>query len=273
MAERLPGVREPLPLTLAVPRGRAVIRQGDSGSGLWVVESGALVATIVAPDGHMLALDVLGTGDAVGEPAGQESAATVRALRLSRLRPVDPVDVPMLLAARAARAAAMALDLAWMDVPSRVRHRLDDLATRFGLALETGTRIGLSLTQEDLAALTGTSRESVNRALRAMERADRLAIEGRGRYVVPRRPGASVPITEAGLRPPPGGSSGCRSSSSGRGPSLDGRSGHTPAAGSAARPPRPPCPDRATRPSASSFNRWASTERAARGCTSGGCAA
>ena len=43
MAERLPGVREPLPLTLAVPRGRAVIRQGDSGSGLWVVESGALV--------------------------------------------------------------------------------------------------------------------------------------------------------------------------------------------------------------------------------------
>ncbi|MDP9298326.1 MAG: Crp/Fnr family transcriptional regulator [Actinomycetota bacterium] len=196
MAERLPRVREPLPLTLAVPKGRALIHQGESGTGLWVVESGALIATIVSPDGRMLAIDVLGTGDGVGEPVGQVSPATVRALRPSRLRPVDPVAAQGLLAARATRATARALDLAWFDVSTRLERRLDDLAARFGLSTETGTRIGLSLTQEDLAALTGATRESVNRALHAMERAARLDIEGRGRYVVPRGRGRHGPVRD-----------------------------------------------------------------------------
>jgi CRP-like cAMP-binding protein len=90
-----------------------------------------------------------------------------------------------LLAVRAARAAATALDLAWLDVPTRVGRRLDDLAARFGHETPTGVRITLALSQDDLAALTGTTRESVNRALRGMERARRIMVEGRGRYVLP----------------------------------------------------------------------------------------
>jgi CRP/FNR family cyclic AMP-dependent transcriptional regulator len=185
MAERLPRVREPLPLTFAVARDRAVVRQGESASGLWIVESGALLVTVVARDGRALALDVLGPGDAVGEPDEGVSPATVRALRPCRLRSVPAPAQPGLLAARASRAAATALDLAWLDVPTRVGRRLDDLATRFGRETPTGVRIALALTQDDLAALTGATRESVNRALRRMERARRITIEGRGRYVVP----------------------------------------------------------------------------------------
>ncbi len=184
MAERLPRTREPLPLTLAVARARAVVRQGEAASGLWTVESGALLVTVVAPDGRTLALDILGRGDAVGEPDGGLSPATVRALRPCRLRPVPAAAQPGLLAARASRAAATALDLAWLDVPTRVARRLNDLASRFGRETPTGVRITLALTQDDLAALTGTTRESVNRALRGMERDRRISIEGRGRYVV-----------------------------------------------------------------------------------------
>ena len=184
MAERLPREHEPLPLTLAVARGRVVVRQGEACAGLWAVEAGAMFASAVASDGHGLALDVLGPGDAVGEPEGLPSAVTVLALRPCRLRPVRPREAPALLAARAVRAAELACRLAWLRVDERLTSRLDDLADRFGREVPGGIWITLRLSQEELAALAGTTRESVNRALRAMERDGRLAVEGRGRYVV-----------------------------------------------------------------------------------------
>jgi CRP/FNR family cyclic AMP-dependent transcriptional regulator len=184
MAERLPRDREPLPLTLAVPSGRAIVRQGESSSGLWTVESGALSVGVVAPDGHALMLDVLGPGDAVGEPDGGISLVTVRALRPCRLRPAHANVATRLLATRAQRVAALACELAWLDVAGRVERRLDDLALRFGRPVPGGTRIVIALSQEDLASLAGTSRESTNRALRALQRTGRLHVEARGRYVV-----------------------------------------------------------------------------------------
>ena len=124
MAEPMPRTREPLPLTLAVPSGRTIVRQGDASAGLWTVESGVLSVGVVAPDGHALMLDVLGPGDAVGEPEGVISLVSVRALRPCRLRPVR-ADVAMrVLATRAQRVAALACELAWLDVAGRVERRL-----------------------------------------------------------------------------------------------------------------------------------------------------
>lgn len=187
MAERLPRVREPLPL-IAVHPGQHVLRQGELYAGPWVVESGALLASAVLDDGHVLALDVLGPGDLVGEPDGAPAEHGVRALGQGRLRTPQVAEAAGLAAARARRLAALARDLAWLDVNARVEGRLVDLAARFGRAVPGGTLVPLSLTQEDLAALSGTSRESANRALRALERAGRVTPAARGRYVVRRPP-------------------------------------------------------------------------------------
>ncbi len=185
MAERSRRPYQPLPL-IAIRRGQHVVRQGEPFAGPWVVRSGALLATAISHDGRVLALDVLGPGDLVGEPDGAPAEYGVRVLRPGRLRPARPAERTDLASIRARRMATLARDLAWLDVPTRIEERLLDLAGRFGRPVPGGLLVALPLTQEDLAALTGTSRETANRALRALEREGRVSMKGRGRYVVGR---------------------------------------------------------------------------------------
>lgn len=175
---------QPLPLTVVLRQGATLVRQGVPSEGLWLVSSGALRVAQVSRDGRELVLDVLGPGHGVGEPPGVISPVTVRALRQCRLAPVSPRAAADLLTARAHRAAALAAELAWLEVRARIARRLDDLAQRFGCPVEGGRLILLPLTQDEVAALAGTTRESANRALRALVAEGRLRIAGRGRYVV-----------------------------------------------------------------------------------------
>jgi CRP/FNR family transcriptional regulator len=161
-----------------------LIRQGAIGDGLWLVESGALRVAIISDAGHELVIDVLGPGHGAGEPSGVPSPVTVRALRPCRLSPVSGRAAADLLTTRAHRAAALAADLAWLDVRTRVTQRLEDLSQRFGRPVEGGRLILLPLTQDEVAALAGTTRESANRALRAMVADGDIRVAARGRYVV-----------------------------------------------------------------------------------------
>jgi len=107
-----------------------------------------------------------------------------------------------LVGRRLDRLTRFARELAWLDVPERVDRRLSDLADRFGRPGPGGTSVAIRLTQDDLAALCGTSRESANRALRALRERDRVCVLGRGRYLVrdqvpvPGSPGAEPPAPE-----------------------------------------------------------------------------
>jgi CRP-like cAMP-binding protein len=175
---------QPLPLTLVLRSGGTLIRQGSPGDGLWLVQSGALRIASVTDDGRELVVDVLGPGQGAGEPAGVTSPVTARALRPCRLAPVGARAAADLLTSRAHRAAALAADLAGLDVRSRVSRRLDDLSERFGRAVDGGRLILLPLTQDEVAAMTGTSRESANRALRALAADGTIRVAARGRYVV-----------------------------------------------------------------------------------------
>ncbi len=175
---------QPLPLTLVLRQHGTLIRQGSSGDGLWLVESGALRVSAISDAGHELVLDVLGPGHVTGELNGVPSPVTVRALRPCRLSPVPARAAADLLTTRAHRAAALAAELAWLGVRARIARRLEDLADRFGRSVEGGTLILLPLTQDEVAALAGTTRESANRALRAMIADGEIRVAARGRYVV-----------------------------------------------------------------------------------------
>lgn len=152
---------------------------------------------VLRHDGRRLVLDVLGPGDGVGdpgdaigaEPAGGPRAAqaTTRAIGPGRLRELLPEEEVPLLARRAERAARFAADLAWFDVPTRLIARLNVLAERFGQPVPGGLAIALRLGHDDLAALCGTSRESVTRAMTSLVADGRVEVPRRGRIVV-RRP-------------------------------------------------------------------------------------
>ncbi len=182
MAERKPRTSLPLPLILAPP-GREVVRQGEPCLEPRVVHVGALIALSVSPEGHLLALDVLGPGDLVSGPIGAPAPCSIRALRPSQLRPATG-DLEALEAERARRMTELACALAWLSVTARVERRLVDLADRFGRPAGAGVSIPLPLTQEDLAALAGTSRESANRSIRRLVGRGRISVVKRGRYVV-----------------------------------------------------------------------------------------
>jgi CRP-like cAMP-binding protein len=188
----LPRRDEPLPLTITVRAGATLVRQGDPCSIAWVVRSGALWESIVLADGRELALGVLGPGQLVGEPEGAPGATSVQTLRVSRLVPVDPDRVAGLFAERARRTATLAAELAWSTVPSRLQARLHDLAARFGRPVPGGTDIGLRLTQDQLAQLCGSTRETVNRALQQLSTSGEVHTAGLGRYVVRDRPVAAL---------------------------------------------------------------------------------
>ena len=177
-ARRIGTIEDDLP----VPAGRVIVRQGEPCSGVSVVTHGALLESA---DGRVLGFDVLGPGDPVGGPHGSPSPAEVRALSAVRLQPVEPDRAGWLVDGRRRRLADLAHQLAWVDVTDRVSLRLEDLARRFGRPAPGGTLVRLALTQEDLAALCGTSRESANRALRALRDDGRVLVVGRGRFLIP----------------------------------------------------------------------------------------
>jgi CRP/FNR family transcriptional regulator, cyclic AMP receptor protein len=179
---------DPLPLLFDVHAGREIVLQGEAFPDAWVVRSGALLAEIVDEDGHRLVLDVLGPGDLVGGPETSTADGSVRALVTSGLIAAGPIAVRDGLLRRARRATWLACAIAWDRIGDRVLARLEDLAARFGRPVPGGRRIDLPLTQEHLAALTGSTRESVNRALADLAAAGRIG-RSDGRYVV--RPAAT----------------------------------------------------------------------------------
>jgi CRP-like cAMP-binding protein len=69
------------------------------------------------------------------------------------------------LSRRLRQTDAMIEDLLFLDVHGRVAKKLLDLAELHGARTPEGIRIELRLTQGELAAMVGASRESVNKVM------------------------------------------------------------------------------------------------------------
>ena len=184
VVQRQVGVVQPLPLKIVRP-GASPVRQGEVAATAWIVESGLLRMWAIDDSGRELVLDLLGPGDLVGEGEGDGavSAWTVTSLKPGRLRPAGSGELAEARAVRQERITALACQLAWLGVRDRIEVRLAELASRIGRAVPGGILLP-PMTQDDIASLVGTTRESANRALRLLVARDRLSVERPGRYVV-----------------------------------------------------------------------------------------
>ena len=183
MVARPLGALQPLPLVV-VRTGHAAVRQGEPCPDLWAVESGVFAARIVSHEGRSFLFDLLGPGDAIGALADGPSPWTATALRPARLVPLRGPAATTAVAASAARATAIASDLAWFGVSERIERRLLDLAARIGQPGPGGTLIPVRLTQDDLASMVGATRETANRTLSTLVSRGVVERHGRARYVV-----------------------------------------------------------------------------------------
>ena len=181
------------------PRGHTVFAEGEPGDRLYIIISGKVKIGRRSPDGRENLLTIMGPSDMFGElsifdPGPRTSSATtiteVRAVSMDRDalrawiadRPEIAEQLLRVLARRLRRTNDTLSDLIFTDVPGRVAKQLLDLARRFGTQQDGSLRVDHGLTQEEIAQLAGSSRETINKAL--ADFAQRGWIEQRGKTTI-----------------------------------------------------------------------------------------
>ena len=188
---------------VAVPRsvekGVRVFHEGDRSDACYIVRSGDLRVTREHSDGRAIALATLGPGDIFGELAMLDSgarSASVETLADSELLALSASDMRRLLAEHAQITVKLVVALtrrlreanerisrqSFQTVPSRVAGVLSQLVSE-DAALRGSDGVTIRMNQAELAALAGTSRESVSRFLATLERTGVVRV-GRGRVTV-----------------------------------------------------------------------------------------
>lgn len=184
-------------------RRQVIVTEGEAGDAMFVVASGTVQAFTSGDDGGRLVLVTLGPPEVFGEIAlldGGLRSASIEASETTTLVILRRDTLLALLAGGRAIADAMlrylggmirrlteqSADLAFLDLPGRVAKLLSTLASQRGTPAAGGTVLDLPLTQSDIAAMVGGSRQSVNQVLRALER--RGDLEMRDGSIVLRAP-------------------------------------------------------------------------------------
>lgn len=179
-------------------KGEVVFHRDDPAESLHLIVRGHFTARVETPVGDSVLLDVLGPGQAFGELAlllpGERRSATVSALEDGETRSVFRDDFARLqvshpgvkdvllrlLAEQVRRTSDRIVEAHYVDADTRVRRRLCEL----GEAYREGDDVPVvPLTQDDLAAMAGASRATVNRVLREEEKRGAVALQ-RGRVTL-----------------------------------------------------------------------------------------
>ena len=176
-----------------------LFHEGDDAGAVVVLLSGRVKVSTVG-GGHEAIVAVRGPGDLIGELStidGGPRSATVTTLEraeallvrgsafdeLLERRPRIALVILRMVAARLRYADSQQTQFATHDVVGRVAHRLVELAERFGDAKDGRIEIALPISQEELAAWTGASREAVSKALQTL-RSLRIVETGRKHITV-----------------------------------------------------------------------------------------
>jgi CRP/FNR family cyclic AMP-dependent transcriptional regulator len=179
-------------------RQEVLFHEGDPATTLHLVAKGRIAIRVTTPQGDVATVDLVLAGDVVGELAllspGRRRGATAVAMEptetlsidettFSTLRRDDPAVsdfLVQLLAARVHRLTDRLLEALYLPAEIRLWRRILELSEVYGDVVP--------LTQEDLAGLAGTTRATVNRALRREEKLGTIALS-RGRVSVVDRAG------------------------------------------------------------------------------------
>ena len=170
-------------------KGEVVVNSGDPGGDLLVVAAGRLKVITRSAEGADLFLAHATMGDSIGELSLfdlEPRSASIEAREKSTVVTVPGDAVRALIrghpdvAEELLRQQAMMLrrannqvaDLVFLDLPRRVAKYIIERSDRNG-------RADLGLSQTELAAAVGGVRQSVNSALRGLERRGWITAEGR----------------------------------------------------------------------------------------------
>ncbi len=181
------------------PKDTTIVSQEESGSSLFVIQSGKVKVVLYGESGREITLSIFRTGDFFGEMSlldNQPRSASVVAVEDTQLLilerepfvdyitryPRTAINILAEMSLRLRHADEIIGNLALLDVFGRVARILRELAHKEGQEWEGGVVVRGRPTQQDIASMVGTSRETVSRAINEFARRGYLNIDGRDIY-------------------------------------------------------------------------------------------
>lgn len=172
--------------------GQVILSPDDPPERIHILKKGKVRVFRVTPDGKQLTLDIYDKGTILGDmrllgqtPVPEAYAETIDAAvictitpdelrRVVERYPIIGVNIITFLSSRLREAERELEAMAYQRVGQRLARKLVDLAQRFGVETVRGTLIQARLTQQELAEMIGTTRETLAHTLADFRRRDLL---------------------------------------------------------------------------------------------------
>jgi CRP/FNR family cyclic AMP-dependent transcriptional regulator len=163
-------------------KGALLVVEGEPGDAFHLLLEGSVAVVRIAPDARETILSILKEGDFFGEMSLFDSSprsASIKALTAVEVGVIEQAAILDLIERNPSIGRALVVSLSRRlreantliaattssDIRSRLALLLLNLTSNFGEAAENGTRITLRLTNQQMADMIGTTRETVNRTL------------------------------------------------------------------------------------------------------------
>jgi len=168
----------------------------DKDNSIYIVLTGTVKVFVQRGNGSCIVLNILGPGEIIGEISAIDglnhsaSAMVVEASLVAQMRrddfmacmeryPQMGFNLARILVGRLRRLTEHAEALATLDVGGRLARQLVVFAKQYGRRNDDDDlALGIQVTQIDLAQLTGTTREQVNRFLRLFKSMELISVQG-----------------------------------------------------------------------------------------------
>jgi CRP-like cAMP-binding protein len=176
--------------------GSLIVSHEEPGDALFVIAKGKVKVVLYGETGREIILSILKDGDFFGEMSlldRQPRSANVVAIEDTELlcldrdafqthltaNPSTALGILAEMSRRLRHADEVIGNLALLDVYARVAHAIRELAQKQGEPVDGGLLIKERPTQQEIAGLIGTSRETVSRALSDFARQGLLEMQGK----------------------------------------------------------------------------------------------
>lgn len=182
----------------------SVFGAGDAPRSVFLVKQGRVRISRLTSDGKEVTVAILRPGDVFGEEAlfGNDARTTIATalddallcitsaddlFTLLEESPSVALNVAKLLSEKLIKLSAQAEDLAYAKISDRLLHLFERMIPEYGAPGPDGVRLDVDLTHADLAALIGSTRETVTAELAMLSRLGAIRIDGRTITLVARQ--------------------------------------------------------------------------------------
>ncbi len=175
-------------------KGRFIFMEGEPGEALYILKSGLIKLTKRLEDGREHILHFVNPGEIFAEVVlfdGGDYPATAEVQENSVVGVLRNQDIERLISQNPSMALGMlhimsrrlrtaqekVMNLALHDTARRLAFALIKMAEEHGIKKPGGILINFNLTNQELANLTGSSRETINRMLNGFKRAGAIDVD------------------------------------------------------------------------------------------------